>query len=147
DLGRTPLDDALVAQLSAAPNLRTLNLDETGVTDLAPLGVLTGLQVISARRNGLSSVEVMDGWRSLGEARFTGNPIERLDGVENLEILRLLDVSETMVSDLGPVVANEAFRRGDELIIERAALDASACSNVSVLQAREAVVTTDLACP
>ncbi|MEM9167495.1 MAG: hypothetical protein AAGB48_10805 [Planctomycetota bacterium] len=129
-----------------ATNLNNLTLDETGITDLGPLAVLPNVEVLSARNNQITSALALAGWPRVQDVNLLGNPLQSLEGVEALEVLGILDVSQTQVSDLTPLVTNETFRRGDELIIDSAALDGADCPDIAAILAREAVVTSNVQC-
>ncbi len=143
----TPLAAGDLADVAQASTLQVLVLDSTGISDLSPLGSLALVESLSARDCMLARVDALAGWPNLRSADLSGNPLESLEGVELHEVLSALDVSRSTLADLGPVVANETFRRGDTLVAEQTALDASDCADVAAIEAREAVVQTDLECP
>lgn len=143
---RTPLSAENLADLAQAGSLQSLALDGTGITDLSPLGPLTLIEVVNARDNMLSRIDVVANWEGLRNLRVSGNPLESLEGVELHEVLVEIDASETAVADLTPVVVNETFRRGDRLVINGAGLDTGDCGDIAAIEEREGVVETDLAC-
>ncbi|MCX4245739.1 leucine-rich repeat domain-containing protein [Paraliomyxa miuraensis] len=143
----TPLTGAQLGQIAQAATLQTLVLDSTGIDDLTPLAPLLVVEVLSARNDMLTRVDTLAGWEGLRTARLSGNPLTSLEGVELHTILSELDISETTLAELAPLVANETFRRGDTLIAVETGLDEGDCADIAALQSREAVVQTDLQCP
>jgi Leucine-rich repeat (LRR) protein len=149
DFNQTPLTDAHVAQLAAATSLDRLDLDDTGISDLEPLGALTGGQNLSAVGNQIRSITFLANWPVVTSVNLADNPVESLEGVETLEELNLLDVSSSVVSDLAPLVANGAFggSKNDEVILTGTPLGPAACPDIRVIEERLGVVTVDFECP
>lgn len=143
----TPLSAEDLGNIALAPTLQTLRIDSAGLTDLSPLAALPLIEVITARDNMLERIDAFASWPSLNTAIVSGNPLTSLEGVEMHEILTELDVRDTTVSDLAPLVANETFRRGDTVIATGTALDADDCADIATIVGREGVVESDVECP
>ncbi|MCH9683912.1 MAG: hypothetical protein K0V04_20940, partial [Deltaproteobacteria bacterium] len=143
----TPLSSEDLANIALAPTLQGLTLDGTGITDLSPLAPLVLIETINARDNMLAGVATVATWTNMRTARLSGNPLTSIEGVELHELLSELDVSQTPLADLAPLVANETFRRGDTLVAVETGLDGSDCDAIATIVGREAVVETDVECP
>lgn len=147
DFEGTPLSSAHLADIAQAGTLQSLSLDATGISDLSPLGPLMLIETLEARNNQIARIDTLAGWIGLRTARLGGNPLSSLEGVEMHEVLRELDLSDSAIGDLAPLVANETFRRGDTLVITGTAVDQGDCDDIAALRGREAVVETDVSCP
>lgn len=147
DFEGTPLSEDDLANIALAGTLQSLSLDATGISDLSPLEPLMLVEAIEARDNALSRVDSLASWINLRTARLSGNPLSSLEGVEMHEVLSELDVGNTPIDDLTPVVSNETFRRGDTLVITETGVDSGDCGDIATIVGREAVVETDLECP
>jgi hypothetical protein len=73
--------------------------------------------------------------------------VQNLAGVELLELLRVLDVSGSQITDLVPLASNETFRQGDEVIAEGTPLDGGDCGEIATIEERNGRVTVDFDCP
>ena len=146
ELRGSTLEPWHLEQIGVATGLRTLDLGETGVDDIAELQALERLEVFVGNDNALTSIAVMAEWPRVRNAVLSGNPLAVLEGVEALESLADLRLVDTLVTDLGPLVQNDSFRNGRSVDLTGAALESSACTNVRILRERRAVVLTDLDC-
>ena len=143
----TELSTDQLSQIAQASTLQTLTLVECGMTDVSPLSALPLIESFDVRDNELASIETAAFWLNLRTLRLNRNPLTSLAGLEMHEVLREVDITGTMVDDLTPLVVNETFRTGDELIAEDTALDEGDCGDIAVIRERMGVVTTDVACP
>jgi Leucine-rich repeat (LRR) protein len=146
DLSGTSLEPQHVEQVAAATGLRTLDLSETGIDDISPLTTFERIDSFSARENAIDSIEVMAHWSTVRNATLSGNPLEDLSGLEALPNLADLRLVDTLVADLGRLVANEDFRGSAQVDVTGAPIDGSACPDIATLRGRGVTVVTDVDC-
>ncbi len=130
-LGEAPTDEALLDLTRAT----SIDLEGTGVADLAFLAAFVRLDHLDAKKNALESLATLPAlpklaFLSLNEGKLTSlegierapnleylyarkNQLTSLAGLERLGNLRELDVSGNKVSDLGPVGELAALRKLD----------------------------------
>ena len=111
DLGSLYLTDADIEPLQYMVNLRSLDLRQNRLTDLAPLAALTQLESLELRGNNLSDLSPLAGLTNLKTLRLGGsdsgvnNPnlqdLTPLSGLKNLETLVLPGNSQ--IRDLTPI--------------------------------------------
>jgi probable HAF family extracellular repeat protein len=98
------------AGLQDATNLQTLDLSNTGVSDLAPLANMTGLQFLNltnAESTDLSQLAPLTGLKELAFDRtpnaFTLNePLQNIATLQNLKQLEYVSLAYGGVSDVSP---------------------------------------------
>lgn len=105
--------------------LVTIQLAQTGIKDLSPLGALQNMAVLKANGNLIADLSPLknvpdlirldvsynkittlssaDGLGNLGILDLSGNPIESLAGIERFAGLGNLNISATQVRDLSPI--------------------------------------------
>ncbi|MBS0125390.1 leucine-rich repeat domain-containing protein [Thetidibacter halocola] len=108
-LDATPEGASAIGNLAACQqataflaSITTLNLDESGASDLGPLSVLTGLQNLSLSNNGATLVNVGP-LADLSELRFldlSRNAIRNVTGLAPLVNLSSLNLAENDISDI-----------------------------------------------
>jgi internalin A len=96
--------------LTHLKTLKSLFLDELELVDIGWLSELQGIEVFSARRNKLRTVEVLSQLPALREVNVAENSLTTLSPFSNLEKIRILDVSQNMIADLSPVSKRKSLR-------------------------------------
>ncbi|MCE2739312.1 MAG: leucine-rich repeat domain-containing protein [Rhodobacter sp.] len=94
---------ALPPGIGALDKLRTLILDRTQVSDLAPLQGLTGLQYLRLYRTPVSDLAPLQGLTGLQTLLLDATPVSDLAPLQGLAGLQNLSLNVTQVSDLAPL--------------------------------------------
>ncbi|MFN3262960.1 MAG: leucine-rich repeat domain-containing protein [Pikeienuella sp.] len=94
-----------LAPLAALTGLRSLRLDDTQVSDLAPLAALTGLQELNLKNTRVSDLAPLAALTGLRELILENTRVSSLAPLGGLTGLLKLDVDNTQVSDLAPLAA------------------------------------------
>jgi internalin A len=146
NFSRTPLTAAQLGQIAQAGTLQSLSLQGCALDTIEPLDALPLVQTLDVRDNAITRVDAAAAWIDLRTIRLERNPLQSLAGLELQERLGEVNVSETPLDDLGPLVANETFRTGDQLTAEQTGLAADDCAAIAAIEARMGIVVTDLDC-
>ena len=80
-----------------------IDLSETRIDDLAPLGDLVGLQWLSLADTAASDLVPLSKLTKLQSLGLSGTPVSDLSPLSNLTALESLDLSRTSVSDITPL--------------------------------------------
>ncbi|MFN7269413.1 MAG: leucine-rich repeat domain-containing protein [Cereibacter sp.] len=100
-LDRTQVSD--LAPLQGLTGLQDLRLDSTQVSDLAPLRGLTGLQVFSLDNTQVSDLAPLQGLAGLQTLSLNVTQVSDLAPLRGLTGLQELSLNTTRVSDLAPL--------------------------------------------
>jgi Leucine-rich repeat (LRR) protein len=103
-LDRIPQD---IATLSA---LKTLRLDQTAVSDLAPLAALTALEELTLNQTAVSDLAPLAALTALRTLRLNQTAVSDLAPLATLTALENLSLNQTAVSDLAPLAALTALQ-------------------------------------
>ena len=95
--------ETLPPGISALDGLRTLILDKTQVSDLAPLQGLTGLQTLWLKATRVSDLAPLRGLTGLRDLRLGHTQVSNLAPLRGLTGLQILLLDATQVSDLAPL--------------------------------------------
>lgn len=79
-----------IAEISAAPGIRIINLDDNCVSDLAGLSDVAALRALSAKNNKITTTAGLP--PNLRTANLEGNPVAELAGLEGLASLKALQL-------------------------------------------------------
>ena len=94
---------ALPPGIGALDKLRSLILDRTQVSGLAPLQGLTGLQYLRLYRTPVSDLAPLQGLTGLQTLLLDATPVSDLAPLQGLAGLQNLSLNVTQVSDLAPL--------------------------------------------
>ncbi|MCA3438624.1 MAG: leucine-rich repeat domain-containing protein [Rhodobacter sp.] len=94
---------ALPPGIGALDKLRSLILDKTQVSDLAPLRGLTGLQALWLDSTPVSDLAPLQGLTGLQDLRLDSTQVSDLAPLQGLTGLQTLRLDNTQVSDLAPL--------------------------------------------
>ena len=98
DSGLTDLSD-----LQKFPNLKVLYLHRNGLQDLSGLAGLTGLEGLDASGNEISDLTPLKGLTQLATLSLTYNQIDDLSPLESLQSLKRLYLMGNQITDLSPL--------------------------------------------
>lgn len=96
--------ESLPPRLAALAALRSLNLRNTQVADLAPLQGLSALEVLTLTGTQVSDVASLQGLGRLRRLDLGETPIADLTPLKSVTYLKGLDISGTEVTDLRPLL-------------------------------------------
>ncbi len=102
------LDDTRVsdlAPLAALTSLQILHLNQTQVSDLAPLAALTGLIVLTLRETQVSDIGPLSELTRLQLLTLDGSQVSHIAPLAALTGLERLSLTDTQISDLAPIAA------------------------------------------
>jgi internalin A len=97
--------EALPPGIGALDGMRDLDLDKTGVSDLAPLKGMTGLHTLRLQDTKVSDLTPLKGLTGLYTLWLGGTQVSDLAPLQGLTELLNLGVERTQVSDLTPLKA------------------------------------------
>ncbi len=135
--------------LAAFSSLRVLELlfaDLSTPQAQAALSARTGLTTLSAPGAGLTDTAPLAPLSLLTDVDIDSNQIQDISSLSTLANLRSLDLSRNQITDLSPLVANVSLGYGTAIAIEGNPIDCTAqAQNIAALRARGVTLTTD--CP
>jgi Leucine-rich repeat (LRR) protein len=100
-------------------HLLYLDVTETGIADVSPLGTLTSMRVASLANNRVADISALQYWTDI----------------------RTIDLTYDSVTNLNPLIQNAGFSSGDTLRIGHNPLSSeSTTSYVPILQGRGVTV-------
>lgn len=91
--------------------LRSLNLDNAGISDLTGLEFATSLELWHLNNNSISSLEPLRGLTNIEQFEANNNPITDIGPLAASTSLNYLALNNTQISDLTPLAANTALWR------------------------------------
>ena len=97
--------DRVPPELAALTSLQELYLNNTQVSDLAPLQALTSLQSLDINYTQVSDLAPLQALTSLNALYLNNTQVSDLAPLQALTSLRRLDLNYTQVSDLAPLQA------------------------------------------
>ncbi|MCA3438607.1 MAG: hypothetical protein INF48_14970, partial [Rhodobacter sp.] len=100
-LNQTAVSD--LAPLAALTALQRLDLDQTAVSDLAPLAALTALQRLDLDQTAVSDLAPLAALTALRWLSLTRTAVSDLAPLAALPALQMLSLGHTAVSDLAPL--------------------------------------------
>jgi Leucine-rich repeat (LRR) protein len=134
---------------AALSSLRVLELvvsDLSTAQARAALSAWTGLTTLSAPDAGLTDTGPLAPLSLLTDVDLDSNQIQDISSLSALANLRSLDLSRNQVTDLAPLVANVSLGYGTGIAIEGNPIDCTAqAQNIATLRTRGVTLTTD--CP
>ena len=94
----------LPPEIGDVPELETIRLDYTQVTDLAPLQGLTGLRQLTLDRTQVTDLAPLQGLTGLQQIYLDGTGVDDLTPLANHTEMRAIWLDGTPVTDLRPVL-------------------------------------------
>ena len=135
--------------LEAAPNLIRLDLgagyvaaegrfiNTNAISDLAPLSGLTALTRLDLEGNSISDISALSGLTNLVILELGDNGISDISVLSGLTNLFFVALWNNLISDISPLVANEGFGQGEEIIVSENPLsEVSINTHIPALQSR-----------
>ncbi len=107
--GRMDMNSA--EPLAVFTRLKTLRLDNTGITDISPLTGLKQLTSLSVTNSPLWDIGPLSGMKQLKELNLENTSVEDLRPLQGLHRLEKLNISGTKVRNLKPVAGLSALRQ------------------------------------
>ena len=125
DLDNTQVSDT--APLAALTGLTTLSLTGTQVSNIAPLASLTWLAELYLRNTKVSDIAPVAALKELTGLYLTGTQVNNIAPLSALDGLLTLDLSNTPISDIAPLAALKWLTKldlSDTAVSDTAALGA-----------------------
>ena len=122
--------------------LKSINLDDTGIADVSPLAELKGLEGLGLRGTKIASLSAITHSTHLRLLNLRHTPVSDLSPLSGLVNLRSLHLSHTMVSDLDPITPCRELKNlflQNTLILSVSALED--LTQLSVLDIRDTAVS------
>ncbi|MFZ5979469.1 MAG: leucine-rich repeat domain-containing protein [Candidatus Zixiibacteriota bacterium] len=153
-----------IAPLGALVNLIILQLGNNTVGDIGALTTLTNLWLLSMDFAGLSSIQPLENMTSLEYLFFSGNSVTDISSLSactslkylyadynaivditvlsNLSALNMVSLKYNDIEDVSPLVANEDFADGDQVMLENNPLSTESITvHIPALRARAVTVS------
>ncbi|MCA3454419.1 MAG: hypothetical protein INF45_08910, partial [Rhodobacter sp.] len=102
--------DRIPQDIATLSSLKTLRLDRTAVSDLAPLAALTALQRLDLNQTAVSDLAPLAALTALEGLGLNETAVSDLAPLAALTALRVLDLTHTAVSDLAPLATLTALQ-------------------------------------
>ena len=113
DLSGTRISDLSLSPLANFTELESLNLMETGVSDISPLANFTELESLNLMETGVSDISPLAGLAELESLDLWGTGVSDISPLAGLTGLRSLDLWGTGVSDISPLAGLTGLRSLD----------------------------------
>ena len=97
--------------MAGLTNLRVLHLDNTRVSDLAPLSGLTNMESLYLSNTIVSDLAPLAGMTRMRGLRLDDTPVRSLDHLADMTDLEQLRLDRTPVSDLAPLSGMSSLER------------------------------------
>ncbi|MCA3462179.1 MAG: hypothetical protein IOD02_13635 [Rhodobacter sp.] len=102
--------DRIPQDIATLSSLKTLRLDRTAVSDLAPLAALTALQRLDLNQTAVSDLAPLAALTALEGLGLNETAVSDLAPLAALTALRVLALTHTAVSDLAPLATLTALQ-------------------------------------
>ncbi|MCA3474074.1 MAG: hypothetical protein IOC97_08195 [Rhodobacter sp.] len=102
--------DRIPQDIATLSSLKTLRLDRTAVSDLAPLAALTALQRLDLNQTAVSDLAPLAALTAVEGLGLNETAVSDLAPLAALTALRVLDLTHTAVSDLAPLATLTALQ-------------------------------------
>jgi len=99
--GSTNLSD--VSQISNLPNLRTLDLSSSAITNFSEISKLTNLTILNISNNQIANTSFLSPLVNLESLLVSNANISSLDITSTMPNLELLDISKNNISDISAI--------------------------------------------
>jgi len=106
--------------LEGHPNLHTIDVSATRVSDLGPLAGLPGLRTLLLRHTGVTDIGPLTSVLSLKQLDIAHTSVANISALRGLPKLTSLDLRATPVTDLSPITDMAALQR---VVVQRLAVD------------------------
>ena len=99
-----------LSPLAGHVNLTHLSASNNRISDLSPLARLTRMEYLHLRRNRITNIDPLQNMQRLTTLSLEGNfSLRKVSALSGLNNLRVLDLEETGVDDISPLVRTPGF--------------------------------------
>ncbi len=98
-------------EITDLKNLKTLDINQTQVSDLSPLTGMTALQTLLLNRTQVSDLSPLTGMTALQALILDQTQVSDLSPLTGMTALQVLTLNQTQVSDLSPLTGMTALHR------------------------------------
>ncbi|MFI3312810.1 MAG: leucine-rich repeat protein [Eubacteriales bacterium] len=100
NLNNTTVSTKGLVAISTLPNLTTLHLSNSGLTDISALAGATTLTALNLSGNAISDVAALSSLVNITELNLSGNQIANIDPLASMTQLTVLDISSNAIATL-----------------------------------------------